>query len=86
MKGSAITVSDGPFQPNWESLREYSIPNWYLDSKFGIYFHWGIYSVPAFENEWYPRNMYLRDHLAYKHHLEMYGPHKQFGYKDFVSM
>jgi alpha-L-fucosidase len=57
-----------------------------MDSKFGIFIHWGLYSVPAFQNEWYPRNMYLQDQPAYKHHLETYGPHKQFGYKDFIPM
>src|SRR5947199_2851056 len=50
---------EGPFQPNWESLKGYKIPTWYEDAKFGIFIHWGAYSVPAFGSEWYPRNMYL---------------------------
>jgi len=86
MKSSTVTIPDGPFGPNWESLKRYSVPRWYMDLKFGIYFHWGVYSVPAFENEWYPRNMYLRGQPAFEHHLKTYGLHKQFGYKDFVSM
>jgi len=79
-------MPEGPFQPNWDSLKHYKIPEWYMDAKFGIFIHWGVYSVPAFRNEWYPRNMYLKDTLEYKHHLETYGPHKQFGYKDFIPM
>ena len=48
----------GPFRPDWESLQKYEVPEWYKDAKFGIFIHWGVYSVPAFSNEWYPRNMY----------------------------
>ena len=49
---------EGPFRPEWESLQKYEVPEWYKDAKFGIFIHWGLYSVPAFANEWYPRNMY----------------------------
>ena len=84
MKGRTFKVPEGPFQPTWESLEHYVVPEWYLDAKFGIFIHWGLYSVPAFRNEWYSRNMYLQDQPEYKHHLETYGPHKQFGYKDFI--
>jgi alpha-L-fucosidase len=84
MKGRTIKVPEGPFQPTWESLENYIVPEWYLDAKFGIFIHWGLYSVPAFRNEWYSRNMYLQDQPEYKHHIETYGPHKQFGYKDFI--
>ena len=53
------TVSKrGPFQPNWKSLENYQVPAWYQDAKFGIFIHWGVYSVPSFGNEWYPRRMY----------------------------
>ncbi len=86
MSDSLIVIPKGPFQPSWESLKHYKIPEWYLDAKFGIFIHWGLYSVPAFQNEWYPRNMYLKDQTAYEHHLETYGPHKQFGYKDFIPL
>ncbi|MGA8312965.1 MAG: alpha-L-fucosidase, partial [Terriglobales bacterium] len=48
----------GPFRPDWESLQKHEVPGWYKDAKFGIFIHWGVYSVPAFSNEWYPRNMY----------------------------
>jgi len=42
--------------------------------------------VPAFDNEWYPRNMYRRDHPAFSHHLKAWGPQSQFGYKDFIPL
>ena len=35
------------FKPSWESLRQYTVPEWYRDAKFGIFIHWGVYSVPA---------------------------------------
>ena len=74
----------GPFRPDWESLQKYEAPEWYRDAKFGIFIHWGVYSVPAFGSEWYPRMMYVKDSAEYKHHLETYGPHDKFGYKDFI--
>lgn len=77
---------EGPFRPDWESLQTYQVPEWYKDAKFGIFIHWGIYSVPAFGNEWYPRNMYREGSDEYKHHMATYGPQDRFGYKDFIPM
>ncbi|MEQ8848949.1 alpha-L-fucosidase [Botrimarina sp.] len=74
----------GPFKPNWESLKNFEAPDWYADAKFGLFIHWGAYSVPAFASEWYPRNMYREGSPEYEHHLAAYGPHDQFGYKDFI--
>jgi alpha-L-fucosidase len=75
-----------PYEPTWQSLNTYTVPAWYQDAKFGIFIHWGVYSVPAFGNEWYPRNMYLSDRLEYQYHLETYGPQAKFGYKDFIPL
>lgn len=61
-------------------------PDWFQDAKLGIYFHWGVYSVPAFGNEWYPRRMHFEDDMAYSHHREKYGHPSEFGYHDFVPM
>jgi alpha-L-fucosidase len=72
------------FEPTWESLTQYQVPDWYQDGKFGIFIHWGVYSVPAFANEWYPRNMYLEGTPEFEHHVKTYGPHVRFGYKDFI--
>src|SRR5271155_1035608 len=75
---------EGPFRPDWESLQKYEVPEWYQDAKFGIFIHWGVYSVPAFGSEWYPRNMYIQGSKENKHELETYGPETKFGYKDFI--
>jgi len=85
--GRAITTAshDHPFEANWDSLSRHQCPDWYRDAKFGIYFHWGIYSVPAFGNEWYPHWMYLPGRPEYEHHLATYGSLDRFGYKDFAS-
>ncbi len=76
----------GPFRPDWNSLAAYRVPAWYRDAKFGIFIHWGVYSVPAFGNEWYPRNMYIQGTPEYKHQIANYGPESKFGYKDFIPM
>jgi alpha-L-fucosidase len=72
------------YQANWESLKKYQVPDWFRDAKFGIFIHWGVYSVPAFGSEWYPREMYRKDSKEFKHHIETYGTQDKFGYKDFI--
>lgn len=79
-------VQQGKFQDTWESLSRYEIPKWYRDAKFGIFVHWGVYSVPAFGSEWYPRNMYLKGTPEFEHHRKTYGDQKDFGYKDFIPL
>lgn len=79
-------IAAGPYSATWESLGNYRPPRWYDDIKFGIFIHWGVYSVPAFGSEWYPRNMYIKGSDEYEHHLKTYGPHNKFGYKDFIPM
>ncbi|WP_282117211.1 alpha-L-fucosidase [Cellulophaga baltica] len=74
------------YTADWESLQQYEVPEWYKDLKFGIYFHWGPYAVPAYENEWYSRWMYVDGHLINKHHKATYGALDTFGYKDFIPM
>lgn len=76
----------GPFAPTWASLRRFESPAWLSRDKFGIFIHWGLYSVPAFGNEWYSRNMYQQGSKEFAHHVATYGPHTQFGYKDFIPM
>ena len=83
---SQTDVSAAKYEPTWESLQNYSVPEWYKDAKFGIFIHWGVYAVPAFANEWYPRNMYRQDSPEFQHHRETWGPQAEFGYKDFVPM
>ncbi|WP_051545116.1 alpha-L-fucosidase [Butyrivibrio sp. MC2021] len=74
------------YTADWKSLSNYRVPQWYQDARFGIFIHFGIYSVPAYANEWYSRNMYIQGTREFDHHVETYGPHKDFGYKDFIPM
>ncbi len=75
------------FRPDWENIASnYTFPEWYRDAKLGIFIHWGIYSVPAYANEWYSRHMYVEGTREYEHHKATYGDHTEFGYKDFIPM
>jgi len=74
----------GPCEPTWESLkRNYRVPVWFYEAKFGLFMHWGLYSVPAHHNEWYEKHMYGADR---KWHVEHFGPQDKFGYKDFIPL
>lgn len=79
-------IKEGPYTDTWESLCEHPVPNWYQKDKFGIFIHWGIYSVPAFGSEWYARYVYRKNSPEYHYHVQKYGPLNQFGYKDFIPM
>ncbi|MBC7914845.1 MAG: alpha-L-fucosidase [Pyrinomonadaceae bacterium] len=75
------------YESSIESIRKsYKFPKWFQDDKFGIFIHWGVYSVPAFGTEWYPRQMYIQNSREFRHHKETWGDHSKFGYKDFIPM
>jgi len=76
------------YDANWSSLRNHITPQWLRDDKFGIYTHWGVYSVPACgpNGSWYPHNMYREGNSQYDYHAKTYGPVSEFGYKDFIPM
>ncbi len=79
-------TAQGPFEPNWDSLKKnYKVPQWFTDGKFGIFIHWGLYSIPAHHNEWYAKHMYSTPEIA-QWHVEHYGPQDKFGYKDFIPL
>jgi alpha-L-fucosidase len=78
-------MKNNRFTPTVSSLLDYQCPEWFRDAKFGIYLHWGAYSV-AEQGEWYPRNMYIEGHPDYLHQLEHYGHPSKFGYKDLVGL
>jgi len=84
------TIQTGPYKDTWDSLSRFHVPAWYRDAKFGIFIHWGVYSVPAFSgsfgSDWYARNMYMEGSAEFEHHVKTYGPHKRFGYKDFIPL
>jgi len=74
------------YTADWSSLEQVEpVPEWFKDAKFGIYFHWGVYSVPAFGNEWYPRRMYVDDHKVNLHHIENYGQPEEWPYHYFIT-
>ncbi len=79
-------IAQGPYTDTWDSLCGHPTPVWYEKGKFGIFIHWGVYSVPAFGDEWYPRNMYRKGSRENLHHVETYGTLDKFGYKDFIPM
>jgi alpha-L-fucosidase len=83
---TAPSNTHAPFHANWDSLAQYRTPDWFRDAKFGIFLHWGVYSVPAFGNEWYSRNMYVPGNPAFEHHVATYGPQTKFGFKDFIPL
>ena len=79
-------VIEEKYLANWESVKQHKTPDWFVDAKFGIYFHWGPYSVPAHKTEWYSMWMYKEGHPIRHHHEKTYGSLDKFGYKDFIPM
>ncbi len=75
------------YEANWKSLDARPIPGWFDDAKFGIFIHWGLYSVPAWGpkgsySEWYWDAMQNTNGATWKFHLKNYGPN--FKYQDFA--
>jgi len=80
-------VAAGPYQADWKSLAAHQeAPDWFRDAKIGIYFHWGVYAVPAYGNEWYAQRMHLKTgrNSYYEHHVKTYGEPDQFPYHRFI--
>lgn len=75
------------YEPNWESLDTRPLPQWYDEAKFGIFLHWGVFSVPAFGSAWfwyYWHNNTSPYHQPYVDFMEKnYRP--DFTYGDFAS-
>lgn len=72
------------------SLGKHTTPSWYLSSKFGIFIHWGVYSVPSWAPvggeyaEWYWWNYNRKFSSSYHYHRAFYGPDLE--YDDFIPM
>jgi alpha-L-fucosidase len=74
------------YTPAWASVDQHTpAPEWFQDAKFGIYFHWGAFSVPAYSSEWYPRNMYISGSDANTHHIATYGDPSVWPYNNFID-
>ncbi|HNU88334.1 MAG TPA: alpha-L-fucosidase [Ferruginibacter sp.] len=66
------------YQPNWQSLDQRPTPQWFTDAKFGIFIHWGVYSVPGWSSkgnyaEWYQQGLQTTDTARQKFHKEKFG-------------
>jgi len=78
------------YEPNWASLDQRPMPEWYLDAKFGVFIHWGVYSVPAWGKvgeyaEWYWSHVASdkpEDAVWREFHAKNYGAN--FNYQDFA--
>lgn len=98
MKQIPVKMAHGPFEPTWNSLKQnYKVPQWFTGAKFGIFSHFGLFSVPAHESEWYEKFMYaggedstlkaMNNHGSFvAWHTANFGPPDKFGYKDFITM
>ncbi|MEV0536810.1 alpha-L-fucosidase [Kitasatospora sp. NPDC050463] len=74
------------YSPTWASVDQHPpAPEWFQDAKFGIYFHWGAFSVPAYGSEWYPRNMYIGGSDVNNHHIATYGDPSVWPYNNFLD-
>ncbi|WP_086848624.1 alpha-L-fucosidase [Amycolatopsis kentuckyensis] len=81
-------ATEGPssYTPSWASVDQHPpAPEWFQDAKFGIYYHWGVFSVPAFGNEWYPRNMYIGGSNENNHHKQVFGDPSAWPYQNFIN-
>ena len=78
-----LEIAPGPFKPTRASLREWQVPDWYRDAKFGIWAHWGPQSAVEY-GDWYARNMYIQGHKQYEYHVRVYGHPTKVGYKDLI--
>jgi len=77
-------LASGPFQPNWDSLAQYQVPDWFRDAKFGMWAHWGPQCQPE-RGDWYARGMYQEGSDQYKYHIQKYGHPSKFGFKDVIN-
>ena len=81
----AHEIAPGPFQPDWESLKQYQCPAWFRDAKFGIWAHWTAQCVPE-QGDWYARSMYMQGTPDYNYHVKHYGHPSKFGFKDIDNL
>lgn len=95
---SLTGIAQKTYQSTWESIDSRPVPAWFEDAKFGIFIHWGIYSVPAYSPtvrdsvgvyeryaEWYWRRWdqpSRNQHFFTDYHNRVYGPGVK--YQDFV--
>jgi len=77
-------MAQGSFQPTWESLQQYKVPEWFRNAKFGIWAHWGPQCQPE-QGDWYARFMYAEGNREYKWNTQNYGHPSEYGFKDVCN-
>jgi alpha-L-fucosidase len=86
VRGAWATAGPSSYTASWSSVDQHPpAPEWYQDAKFGIYYHWGVFSVPAYGNEWYPRNMYIGGSNENNHHKSVYGDPSAWPFHNFIN-
>ena len=78
-------MQTGTFEPTWESLCTYEVPEWFRDAKFGIWAHWGAQCVEG-SGDWMARELYIEGSDKYNYHRDHYGHPSEFGYKDILPL
>lgn len=78
-------METGAFEPTWESLSKYEVPEWYKNAKFGMWAHWGPQCVEG-SGDWMARSLYREGSREYKHHVENYGHPSEVGFKDILPL
>lgn len=78
-------MMEGKFEPTWESLKNYKVPQWFRNAKFGIWAHWGPQCVEG-TGDWMARSMYMEGTREYKYHVEHYGHPSEVGFKDIIPL
>jgi len=80
-----LSCVSGQYQPTWDSLNSRPLPKWYDQSKFGIFLHWGVYSVPSFASEWFWTYWKVRKYPDVVEFMEENYP-PGFEYPEFAPM
>jgi len=80
-----LPIAPGPFEPTFDSFKQYKYPDWFRDAKLGMWAHWGPQAVPM-DGDWYARGMYEEGNGHYKHHIANYGHPSEHGYKDIIPL
>lgn len=80
-----LVACQAQYTPDWPSIDSRPLPTWFDDAKFGIFIHWGVFSVPSFKSEWYWYNLNSTspDPETVEFHKRVYGA--DFKYQDFAG-
>ena len=82
---ATICCGYAQYRPTWESLDSRPLPSWYDEAKFGIFIHWGVYSVPSFGSEWFWYHWKGQQRPEYVEFMKKNYP-PNFEYADFAPM